>query len=572
MHGFRKMVTVLLLVLGVNILFCNQVPRDTIIAEYSEGKIVYGDIEDRIAKIPAMYQTRYRTEDGMIGLLDMMCTEEVFYLEALNQNMDTTEKFQENSEMQIKSFLYNEYKNDLIRNNVSVTEEEKLNYFKEHSDDIYAGGVYEDEVVTADIENRLRSQKEQQFISDYFSEKKEQYEILVNEDIIQQIELENLENNSELLQEKIITSNQPQIEKDVNYLLSIYPELTPQQQQPLKDAEGILNFVNEMALIWTLAHEAEKNGYLAKPEIEEAIEQIERNVLLRSIYNHLVIDAVQISDEDLKEYYDANIESYSNKATRKIQVFSFETEDLAEKILKKADKALKNSKEEDLNNLIKENCTYTNNNGIIGNIYDNGIVPGFGKDENFSNLIWAKSSQEITGKFTEIFPINKGEYVFFRILEDNPSQPHPFEEVMERIRSKLVKDLTNNKFAEVTAELKEKYNVITYNDRLFLVLSSEEYFNFAEEAQKKRRYQDAIYYYDKVIKHHKNGEDDYKALFMKAFLFAEELNKKDQAIELFNELIDNYEESDLHESARFMILELQGKSDIIDTFENDDQN
>ena len=74
------------------------------------------------------------------------------------------------------------------------------------------------------------------------------------------------------------------------------------------------------------------------------------------------------------------------------------------------------------------------------------------------------------------------------------------------------------KFEEVTTELKAKYNVVKYENRLFVVLTAEEYFKLAEEAQKKRRFEDAIYYYNKVVQHYPNNQDDYKASFMIAFL------------------------------------------------------
>jgi tetratricopeptide (TPR) repeat protein len=557
------------MMLGVFLSADYQVPRETVVAEYSGGKILYGDIEDRIAKIPPMYQTKYRTEDGMNSLLDMMCTEEVFYLEAVERNLQDSENFQEHSDMQIMSLLNNEYRKDMLKENVTLTEEEKQDFFKQHAEDYYAGRIYEE--VASEVENRLRAEKEQDFDNKLYEDLKIKYEVVINDSIVGQIDLENLENNSAIEQEKLIASSNQFIEKDVQYLINIFPELSPQQKQQLQNQNALINYINDMAQTWVMAYEAIEKGYQEREDLKDTIDQIKRNVLLRSIYNILVVDAVQITDSLMLDYYNTNIAEYSNKATRKIQVFSFTTEEQAEKILKKAQKALKKNNTEELNTLVNENCTYTNNNGVIGNIYDNGIIPGFGKDEVFSEKVWMDLTEDNSGKFSEIFATNKGDLVFFRILEDIPAQPQPFEEVKNSIASKLNKEQTRAKFDEVTAELKNKYNVVTYYDRLFIVLPAEDYFNFAEEAQKKRRYQDAIYYYDKVIKNHKNNVDDYKALFMKGFLYAEELNKKDLALEVFNELLNNYEEGDLHESAHFMILELEGKSNIMEAFEDENQ-
>ena len=105
-----------------------------------------------------------------------------------------------------------------------------------------------------------------------------------------------------------------------------------------------------------------------------------------------------------------------------------------------------------------------------------------------------------------------------------------------------------------------------------MILTAEEYFNKAEDAQKRRRFTDAIFYYDEVIKHYQNNIDDYKAMFMKAFLYAEELKDKENAIKIFNEFLEKFPPADLHDSAQFMISELEGKSDIIENFESEDKN
>ncbi len=569
MHYIKIIIVLAFLMMGLYVYCENQVPRETVAAEYSGGKILYGDIEDRIEKIPPMYQTKYRTEDGMNSLLDMMCTEEVFYLEAMERNLQDSDNFREHSEMQIVSQLKNEYKKDLLIENIVISDEEKQIFFQEHAEDIYAGRIFEE--VAGDVENRLKSQKEQSFISEKYNELSAKYGVSVDQTLLPRIDLENLDNNTNLLNSKLISSTENYIEKDVNYLIQIFPDLSPQQQKQLKNLNSLSDYINDMAETWTFAYEADQLGYRDREDLQETIQQIKKNVLLRSIYNVLVVDAVQITDEDLMDYYNGNIDQYSSKATRKIQVFSFTSEEQATKILKKAKKALKKDNNDELNELLNENCTYTNNNGIIDNIYNNGIIPGFGKDEIFSGKIWEDIPEENFGMFSDIFMINKGEFVFFRLLQDNPSQPQPFAEIKAKISAQLNKDQTRSKFDEVTAQLKEKYDLITYYDRLFVVLTAEEYFNLAEEAQKKRRYDDAIYYYDKVLKNHKNNIDDYKALFMKGFLYAEELNKKDQAIEIFNELLQNYPESDLHESARFMIDELQGKSNIIESFEIEEE-
>ena len=61
---------------------------EVVLAEYDGGKITLFDIYLKIDKIPSGYQTRYSTPEGKENLLNLICTEELFYLEALNLGLD----------------------------------------------------------------------------------------------------------------------------------------------------------------------------------------------------------------------------------------------------------------------------------------------------------------------------------------------------------------------------------------------------------------------------------------------------------------------------------------------------
>ena len=113
----------------------------------------------------------------------------------------------------------------------------------------------------------------------------------------------------------------------------------------------------------------------------------------------------------------------------------------------------------------------------------------------------------------------------------------------------------------------------SYLDEGFVIdfLTPEEYFTKAEESQKKRRFNDAVFYYDQIIKYHQNNSDDYKALFMKAFLYSEELKQEDKAVEYFNQLLTQFPEGDLNESATFMLKEMSGETKLFEEFEETDK-
>lgn len=564
--NLMKLILIAIIIVSAFNLFSQSVPRETVVAEFIGGKIVSGDLDDRIAQIPPMYQTKYKTEDGKKGLLDMMCTEEVFYQEALNTGVAETEEYLRRTEMQIKSIYYRAYKAELLAENVTLTQEEKMEFFNEHSQDLYAGRIYEE--VEDRIIRKLLPEIEETFLDDYSKKLFRKYGIKLNNAIIDQIDLNMLYNNKEIETEKIITSSKPEIEKDVFFLLNEYPELPPQQKSALLVKANLTKLVNDWAVIEVFYNESLEKEYQSNSQVLANIEQVKKNMMMKSVYNKLVINAIQIDDESMKKYYDDNITEFSSKASRKIQFFAFADEKTAKDSYKQVKKLLKKNDIETINAIASDSSLYPHNNGIPNLIYNNQFIPGIGRDEIFSEKVWEKAPGKTDPmKLYKVFEDTKGEFVFFRIIKDTPAESKPFVEVIDQIKSRMNKEQSKMKFESVTSQLKSKYNIVKYEDRLFVVLPAEEYFQLAEEAQKKRRFEDAIYYYGKIVANHKNNQDDYKAAFMIAFLYSEELKDETKALELFNGFLETYPEGELHDSARFMIDSFNGDIDFEQNFE-----
>ena len=338
-------------------------------------------------------------------------------------------------------------------------------------------------------------------------------------------------------------------------------------QGSIKFGEGLKQYIEDQVKKNVFYLEALETGYEENETIKETISQIKRNMMLRTVYNTLVVEAIGTSDEEIKAYYDNNIEKFSTKHYRKIQTFGFDSKDTVKKMRKLVKKYMKKKDDEAISKLIEENSVYPAKDGVLDHIYKNDIIPGIGKDEVYSDMVWKAK----LNKLSKIFENSKGKFVFFRMLEDNKAIATPFEEIKGKVKNTMIRNLSKEKFEEVNLQLETKYNMKKYPERMIVVLSAEEYFNKAEQAQKKRRFTDAIFYYDEIIKYHQNNSDDYKATFMKGFLYAEELKDKNKAIEIFDEFLEKYPEDDLHESARFMISELEGKSNIIESFESENE-
>ena len=538
------------------------VPDTTVVAEFDGGKITMGQLEDKLSKIPPMYQPKYSTEEGRKQLLDMMCTEEVFYYEALQRNIGEDKKFFSRIDGQIKIAYFNEYKKELTSSNVTFTSDEKNAYFKDNSE-MFSGRTYEE--CEKEIEQRMRPQKEKDFMSEKTDELYTKFKVEINYDLLEQINLVHVDSNEVILDDILVNSTEPSFQKTVKDFFDGYDVIQPSAQISLQNPQELKNYIDNQVKLDVFYKDAIENGFDKNEAIQEIVKQIKRNMMMRTVYNMLVVDAIDNSDENAQEFYNNNIEKFSTKPYRKIQTFGFTSKDTAKKMRKLVKKYYKKNNEEALKQLIEEHSEYKAKDGVLDHIYKNDIIPSIGKDEIYSDMVWSTKP----GKLSKIFENSKGVFVFFNILEDITAIPTPFEEIKGKIKSTMMKDLSRQLFDQTNKELQEKYHMKKYTDKLIVILTAEEYFNKAEDAQKRRRFTDAIFYYDEIIKHYQNNNDDYKAMFMKAFLYAEELKDKENAIKIFSELLEKFPVADLHESAQFMISELEGKSNIIENFESE---
>jgi hypothetical protein len=545
--------------------FAKEIPAETIIAEYDGGQITYGDIEFRISKISPMFQHKYQTYDGKVKLLDMMCTEELFYQEALTTNVAQDPRFNERIDLQIKTVYYREYKQDIMQK-ISITDEELAAYYRDHQEE-FPGKTLEE--AKAAVENSVRRNKETELLADTKDALIAQYGFAINDDIFTKIDRENLENNEAILNETLVTSSDADQSRSVAYFINVLNEMPPAQKTRMAEEKSFRDYLNYYMETSAYYLAAVKHGYDTNASIVEAVDQINKTMLLRTIYNTLVIDKIDHSETGIRAYYDEHIEEFSSRHYRTIQAFEFDSEEMAQQLRKEYRKALGygflgfKSKPDTtaLAQLIKDHSLAPKKEGILDYVYQNDIIPGQGKDAAYSQKVWEAKVEEIS----EVFTTAKGKFAFFRLVQDHPAQPDEFDS--KKVDMVMQKNLAKELFEEVNLQLEEKYHLKKYPERLEVRLTAEEYFTKAEEAQKSRRFKDAIFYYDQIIKYYKNNTDDYKAAFMKAFLHAEEMNQKEEALTQFKAFIQNFPEGELHESANFMINELEGKSDFLQSFD-----
>lgn len=424
-------------------------------------------------------------------------------------------------------------------------------------------GVKPYEEVEEQIERRLLPQKEselyEQAVADFFKK----YQIDIDEDNLKSMDLDPTGYKEEALNSLLVDSNDDRFSMTLGEFYDKTAYLNPQERSRLGNPEARTQIIRRMIEDDLFYYDALDKGYGDQPDVRAQLDQNRRHSILRAVYDSLVIQAVKISDEEIETYYRENIERFGQKAFRDIRMFQFDREEDANKYRPEVLDAIAKQDTARIVEIVKNHTRYNVNDGVVTNITDSGNIPNVVYDKNFSKLVWETEP----GAVSPVFQDKSGFWVFFQVTRDVPAENMPLEEVSRIVEGNLMKKYQTARFEELKSELSDEFAMKTYPERLEIRLSAEELFDLAEESQKKKKYLQAIDYYDEIIQNYPNGTDDYKAAFMKAFIFTEDLHQDDEAKVLFEEFLKKYPTGELHESAEFMLRELNGESNSLDIFE-----
>ena len=552
----------LIFVLAVMSLFAGN--NDITLASFKDGKITKAAFKQRLNEVPSFYRQRIKSDKDKENFLDQMIVENIFYNEAQRLGYGDSISVQTESTDRAKAYLANEYKKrNISSKDLKISDKEKQEYFLKHSNDkAYFGKTFKE--VKESVETKLMPIKQKAAEEKLGKMLEKDYGLKYNDEFINKISIDIPEENNNILDGVIVESSNEDLRKKVSDFLNLYKTLPEHRRTSIKK-DGVKKFITNLTRQDLFYYEALKAGIDKDPIIAKTLEQYIKSSILNHYYRNEFMNKIDQTDEAVKKYYNDNIADFSTKPSRKIRALHFKDKKTAEKLRKKMLKLVKKSKEDKIIKLIKKTAIDNANEGIIDHIYKNGIVPGFGKDKTFADKIWTIQPKNVS----DVFQNSKGTYTIFYIVKDNPAEPTPFDTVKDKIKGTMVKSLAKKMFDKRKGELYKDFNVKVFADKIPDILPAKDYFERAMQAQNNKRFKDALFYYDKIIKYYPNKKDDYKALFMKGFIYSEDIDNKEKALELFKKVINNYPKDELHESAQYMIDEIEGKNKISENLEDD---
>lgn len=408
--------------------------------------------------------------------------------------------------------------------------------------------------VRAEIENRLRSQKQNEIYVELMDKLRVIHNVRFHTNRLDTLNVLNV-----LPQQRgiiIAESNLPEMTITFGEVGQILRNAAATERMNINDPAIRENLIKREIDSRLLYAHALSQGALEKHKNRFEIKEVKMTHILRHWFNEEITNKVVVTQDEIDKYYAENTDKYTIPASRNIRQFVFENERAAKRHHKAVARHLRRNQEDRIIALLRKESVRPEGDGLLRNIYQNNIVPGLGQDETYNQKIWQLKVNELS----DIFRNRNDEIVFFYVVEETPASVRPLEDVYASLHNIIRRRKANEDFETMKETLIAKYKAFPNYDLLVSRITAQQLFDLAEEAQKKFAFTEAIFYFDQIISDFKDTDDAYKAHFMKAFLTSEELKDKAKAIELFEEMLAKYPSGDLNDSAKFMLEAL--KTDI----------
>lgn len=225
--------------------------------------------------------------------------------------------------------------------------------------------------------------------------------------------------------------------------------LPPRSRLQLSAPERLRQFVDNYILNQLLSAEGESKGYASDPEIQRQVDELRQRLIVQRVMRDFQ-EAPDISDDEVRAYYDANQRLFSGAQIR------------ASHILVK-DEALAKSLREQLRDdpskfeeLAKANSTDT------ATAARGGDLGFFGQGRMVADFERAAFALENPGDISEVVKTPFG-YHIIKVTERRDGTARSFDEVKDRIRVAMTnqrrQELVNKQLDDLRAKAK-----VTVND------------------------------------------------------------------------------------------------------------
>ena len=267
--------------------------------------------------------------------------------------------------------------------------------------------------------------------------------------------------------------------------------------------------------------------------------------------SYRIRERILVPDSDARDYFNAHRDEYVIEEGVLARQLVVKTAAEARDMVRRARAG------EDFESLVKLysiDLATKNNGGLLGWIRPGGYIQGIGQNEEIEKALFAAAENEIVGPVE----VDDGFHVF-KVDRRREFRQMEFDEVRDRLFSKLLDERRREYFDRAFVDLEQKYKVERFGwARTYDDMGPDELMAKAEGAATPLV---AIQGYEKFVERYPDREGADKALFMAGFLYSEELKDYATAKDKFRALLASYPDSDYASSAGWMI-EHMGEEDV----------
>ncbi len=338
-----------------------------------------------------------------------------------------------------------------------------------------------------------------------------------------------------------------------------FDQLSEKQKNDFKGKRVNAEFLDKLIEEESIYIEAKNMNLQHVSEIKKVLKQAERNILVSEYFNREILEKIDVPEEEIEAYYEGNLLEFTTRAVIKAQ-HTFTTS------RKKAEEWKRRLAEgEDISGIAKEESEddlTAQQAGNLGYFNPGGYIKFIGRSPTWSEAVNELEAQEIS----DIIEFEKG-YSIVRVQSKNPERILPLSDVRQKIIEKLRAQRARDAYKIAIARLKDSYSPNNYlrEELLAATRSPEQYW---EIAQMENDSYERIQYYRQIVEYYPDHQYAPQALFMIGFVYAEELQNKVEARRRLDELLQKYPDSEVAESAKWMIDNMNTPHPSFESFEN----
>ncbi len=343
---------------------------------------------------------------------------------------------------------------------------------------------------------------------------------------------------------------------DVDELFEALPK---KQQSDYKGKRGKADFVDKLIEEEIMFQEAIDLELQEEPKVEKLLEQARRNILVTEYVNREILGKIDVSDEEIKKYYDDHPEEFLTRGIINAQHLFTTSRKKAEewkRRLAEGENFAKIAVDE------SEDDLTASDGGNLGYFNPGGYVKFIGTSSKWSDEV----RQLERGEISDIIEFEKG-FSIVKIKSKRPERALPLNDVRELIVQKIKSLRAKDVYEVEMSRLKQKHDPVNYL-REELVASMRTAEQLWEIIQMEDDPYERIQYYRDIVNHYPDHKYAPQALFMIGFVYAEELADTKRAKQTFEELIREYPDSEVVGSAQWMIDNVDKPHPSFESFES----